>query len=95
MSGHEWAKCDYCDQQMSPGTSCLPHRFGATRNGVGAVDAQPYDGEWTGDICHDCNAPKGGFHHAGCDVERCPKCGLQAIGCDHTTWVFVLEQVRP
>lgn len=32
--------------------------------------------------CPDCNAPKGGYHHPGCDDEECPRCGLQAIGCE-------------
>lgn len=32
--------------------------------------------------CGDCGAPKGKPHHLGCDTERCPACGLQAIGCD-------------
>jgi len=31
--------------------------------------------------CHDCNIKHGGFHHPGCDVERCPKCGGQLISC--------------
>ena len=32
--------------------------------------------------CHDCNAVPGHYHHLGCDVERCPKCGCQLISCD-------------
>jgi len=34
--------------------------------------------------CHDCgilNKP-GNPHHYGCDIERCPKCGLQLISCE-------------
>ena len=31
--------------------------------------------------CHDCNVELGGFHHPGCDMERCPKCGGQLISC--------------
>jgi hypothetical protein len=35
--------------------------------------------------CHDCNCKKGAFHHHGCDMEECPKCGGQLISCD-CTW---------
>jgi len=36
-----------------------------------------------GERCHDCgilNNP-GNVHHYSCDMERCPKCGLQLISC--------------
>ena len=31
--------------------------------------------------CHDCGAKEGEIHHLGCDMERCPFCGGQLIGC--------------
>ena len=34
--------------------------------------------------CHDCAVLRGQFHVPGCDVEECPRCRLQAIGCDCT-----------
>ena len=32
--------------------------------------------------CHDCAVIKGQLHVPGCDVERCPVCEGQAMGCD-------------
>jgi hypothetical protein len=46
------------------------------------VDTDRLDGD-TGDPkpCPDCWAPDGTLHHPGCDVEECPACGGQGIGC--------------
>ena len=31
--------------------------------------------------CADCGVKHGGWHHLGCDVEECPRCGWQLISC--------------
>jgi len=31
--------------------------------------------------CHDCGRVTG-YHHFGCDVERCPNCKRQLISCE-------------
>jgi hypothetical protein len=38
-------------------------------------------GAQSGQLCHDCFAAPGQYHMDGCDVERCPICHGQAIGC--------------
>jgi hypothetical protein len=45
-----------------------------------SVPYEPDYGDWN-QKCHDCGVKRGGFHHPGCDMERCPKCGGQLISC--------------
>lgn len=35
-----------------------------------------------GKPCPDCGVASGQLHVRGCDIEQCPCCGCQAIGCD-------------
>lgn len=32
--------------------------------------------------CPRCGAKPGEWHRRGCDIEQCPYCGGQAVGCD-------------
>lgn len=44
----------------------------------------PYGSErppWRGATCGDCYVKRGQLHVVGCDIERCPACGGQAIMC--------------
>jgi hypothetical protein len=81
------AVCRFCDQEMSDpsgpscvarlrftdGSSALRVRYSTRRiNGDGCA-SHPRD------RCHDCGVMPGGFHHLGCDVERCPNCGGQLL----------------
>ncbi len=44
------------------------------------------DEDWVGDgdspTCGDCGVSLWEQHLNGCDIERCPCCGLQMISCD-------------
>jgi hypothetical protein len=37
--------------------------------------------------CPECGVQPGMMHLPGCDIERCPLCGLQAVSCDCTVKV--------
>ena len=53
-----------------------PVRYGSPREGwMEAGVSAPVS-------CHDCGCEHGRVHHDGCDVQVCPVCGGQFIGCD-------------
>lgn len=64
--GTEPARCDFCGQNMARHVGCT--YLSAIR--IPATED-----------CHDCGCPAGMLHHPGCDEERCPDCGGQAISC--------------
>jgi hypothetical protein len=70
------AICYACGLEMMYHISCTVTRYEGE-----AKDRPRYVADGDGD-CHDCGCPDGGLHHPGCDNERCPACGGQAIACD-------------
>lgn len=72
--------CYCCTKEMddTDTVSCDNNSIVVFPNGE-EKKAVPYDDP--GDRCYDCHVAHGGFHHSGCDMERCPKCGGQLISC--------------
>jgi len=81
------AKCECCGEEMLTANGCtydyLKTSYGKyyKRHKVGEeiLDGWPMK---KGDRCGDCGAKYGFYHHPGCDIERCPICGGQALSCD-------------
>ncbi len=77
------AECPYCAQDMMTAATCTVaelHRDGDP------VMLTPYApsrrrGTTVLDRCGDCGVRPGGFHHPGCDLQRCPMCRCQFVSC--------------
>ncbi|MFX1294581.1 MAG: hypothetical protein ACFFD2_06985 [Promethearchaeota archaeon] len=72
-------ECKVCGQEMKNAESCTMEKL--------FINGKWYRRNTTyfdqGKRCHDCGImnKQGNFHHLGCDIERCPCCGLQLISC--------------
>lgn len=79
------AICTWCDREMTEATSCTVNVLyqGGVEVAVAKFDSgrgQPRM-ERCGD-CGDCGVSRRGYHHPGCDLQRCPVCRRQMISCD-------------
>ncbi len=74
-------KCDNCDQDMSSNTTITCRELWITFPDGKKWHKNTHHFNEPSGRCHDCNIKHGGFHHNGCDVERCPKCEGQLISC--------------
>lgn len=78
------AACTWCHGEMTTALSCTVDAF--HRNGR-RFDMTPFGDEpgrrTRNDRCGDCGVIRGGWHHPGCDVQRCPACRgqLRSCGC--------------
>ena len=79
------AICKYCELEMNGADGCVKM---PVKTMDGDLDPIPYGSESRysspplGHRCHDCDALPGHYHHPGCDMEECPRCHRQLIGCD-------------
>lgn len=80
------AECEYCAQEMTTAATCVVavlHQDGEP------VDLTPYrpsrrrggPAPSGRERCGDCGVRPNGFHHPGCDLQRCPRCRRQFITC--------------
>ena len=77
------AICTLCDQEMTEAASCSVEVL--HQNGT-PFELFPH-GKDPGSRgargrCPDCGVARVGYHHVGCDVQRCPSCRRQLISCD-------------
>ena len=80
-------KCNFCNRVMVDRSvkTCAGNTFVEFPDGT-KMDSVKYDldiseSERANHRCHDCGIAIGGYHHPGCDMEVCPKCGGQLISC--------------
>lgn len=73
-----YAICKRCGHEMVPNGGCTEGTYEYADGTVLAPSTASFDDKYP---CHDCNAAPGKYHHVGCDVERCPRCGGQLISC--------------
>lgn len=96
------AVCPACHTEMTTGPGC-----DAGNPVVRILEAggwREYERElWGGwsepgeDRCPDCGTTPGHLHHESCDIERCPCCGGQMLGCEcHLAHIQIrLEATEP
>lgn len=72
------AICEACKQDMLEAKGCTFTHIILNEKPI-KRDLQHWQNP--GERCQDCGALYGEPHHVGCDIERCPICKGQLLGC--------------
>ncbi len=89
-----------CHQEMATARRCTVRSVdlhGTSYKRARFGEEEPSRPLFEATTCGDCGARPGGFHHHGCDLEACPRCGGQLItcGCVQQATVLPLRPVPP
>ncbi len=77
------AMCAWCLAEMTTAVSCTVdalHRDGRRVEMI-SHGQEPGWQSSTLATCGDCGVAHGGWHHPGCDLQRCPVCSGQLLSC--------------
>ena len=74
--------CKRCKHEICGTNHCLLACDVRFADGV-RMAALPYQSA-SGQTCGDCAVIDGSVHHQYCDMEECPRCGGQLVGCDRS-----------
>jgi len=76
--------CDDCHREMTLAASCDARAVDLAGHRYLRIPYRPPGNAGAHDAtmrCHDCGIRPGGYHHFGCDMERCPRCHGQLFCC--------------
>lgn len=74
------AICEWCNNEMTTGASCTVSTLHLRGARIAIAPYRP-SRRTASRRCGDCGVAPGGFHHPGCDLQRCPRCAGQFISC--------------
>ncbi len=75
------AICMWCAREMTTALSCSASALHRDGQLVEMLRWGSEPGWRANGRCGDCGVMPGGFHHLGCDVQRCALCDNQMISC--------------
>lgn len=88
------ATCDFCKQRMLKANGCTYTHLECNKILYKRIKHGDEGYSFPDNLrCHDCGAKVGYYHHFGCDMERCPVCGMQLISCNcEFTRMFIRKE---
>lgn len=75
------AVCRWCYREMTSGASCTVEAMHRDGTPVRMIPWRSAPEPRATSRCGDCGVTPGGFHHLGCDMQRCPVCRGQMLSC--------------